>query len=128
MCLGTVAKVVEVIDEGRAVVEHAAVGHAAVGHGAVEHPGRREDVLKMTVGDDIQPGDWVVVHSGFVLERISEARALDALAIRATPPNTAPPNTAPPNTTPPNNVDPDAADSPATPTASSAPHHKEMAP
>jgi len=67
----------------------------------------------MTVGDDIQPGDWVVIHSGFVLERISEARALDALAIRATPPH---------------NTDPDAADSPATPAASSAPHHKEMAP
>ncbi len=76
MCLGTVAKVVEVVDEGRAVVEHVAAGKA----------GRREDVLKMTVGDDIRPGDWVVIHSGFVLERISEARALDALEIRATDP------------------------------------------
>ncbi|WP_291382312.1 HypC/HybG/HupF family hydrogenase formation chaperone [Demequina sp.] len=88
MCLGTVAKVVEVVDEGRAVVEH----------GGTHQPGRREDVLKMTIGADIRPGDWVVIHSGFVLERISEARALDALAIRNTPP------------------------------ASSAPHHKEMAP
>ncbi|MBC7298010.1 MAG: HypC/HybG/HupF family hydrogenase formation chaperone [Demequina sp.] len=82
------AKVVEVVDEGRAVVEH----------GGTHQPGRREDVLKMTIGADIRPGDWVVIHSGFVLERISEARALDALAIRNTPP------------------------------ASSAPHHKEMAP
>jgi hydrogenase expression/formation protein HypC len=107
MCLGTVAKVVEVVDEGRAVVEH----------GDTQHPGRREDVLKMTVGDDIRPGDWVVIHSGFVLERISEARALDALAIRATPPHTSPPATSPPDTT----------GSHTTPGASAAPQHKEVA-
>ena len=93
MCLGTVARVVEVPDEGRAVVEHG---------------DRREDVLKMTVGDDIKPGDWVVIHSGFVLERISEARALDALAIRAT--------------------NPDTTDHHTTLGASAAPQHKEMAP
>ncbi len=69
MCLGTVAKVVEVFSDGRAQVEHGGV---------------YEDVLKMTVGDIVMPGDWVVIHSGFVLERISEARARDALAIRAT--------------------------------------------
>ena len=103
MCLGTVAQVVEVVDEGRAVVEHAAP------HGAR----RREDVLKMTIGDQIRPGDWVVIHSGFVLERISEARALDALAIRSTPPASTGSHTAEP---------------PHTPGASSAPQHKEVAP
>lgn len=85
MCLGTVAKVVEVPSDSHAVVEHGTAGKA----------GRREDVLKMTVGDDIRPGDWVVIHSGFVIERISEARALDALAIRSTPPNPADPHTHP---------------------------------
>jgi hydrogenase expression/formation protein HypC len=75
MCLGTVAQVVELHSDGHAVVEH----------GAVEHARRREEVLAMTVADDdIQPGDWVVIHSGFALERISEAQAMDALAIRAT--------------------------------------------
>ena len=123
MCLGTVAKVVEVIDEGRAVVEHAAVGHAAV-----EHAGRREDVLKMTVGDDIQPGDWVVVHSGFVLERISEARALDALAIRATPPNLADHHNADPYDTDPHTMGSHVTHSHTTPGAMAAPQHKEMAP
>jgi len=42
-------------------------------------------VLDMT-DENIGLGDWVVIHSGFALERISEAQALDALAIRATPP------------------------------------------
>lgn len=70
MCLGTVARVVEVPFEGRVVVEHS---------------GRHEEVIKMTVGEDLVPGDWVVIHSGFVLERISEAQAIDALAIRSTP-------------------------------------------
>ncbi len=108
MCLGTVAKVVEAIDEGRVVVEH----------GGTHHPGRREDVLTMTIGDDIKPGDWVVIHSGFVLERISEARALDALAIRSTPPDPANPYVTGPYVT----------HSHTTPGAMAAPHHKEMAP
>ncbi len=70
MCLGTVARVIEVHHDGRAVVEHG---------------GRRDEVLSMTVADaDIEFGEWVVIHSGFALERISEARALDALAMRAT--------------------------------------------
>ncbi|WP_062460749.1 HypC/HybG/HupF family hydrogenase formation chaperone [Demequina soli] len=68
MCVGTIAKVVEVHKDGRAVVE--------------DH-GRRQLVLEMTVSDDdITVGDWVVVQSGFALERISEAEARDALAIR----------------------------------------------
>ncbi|WP_291379262.1 HypC/HybG/HupF family hydrogenase formation chaperone [Demequina sp.] len=74
MCLGTIAQVVEVHRDGRAIVEHG---------------GRREEVLAMTVADDdIQPGEWVVIHSGFALERITEAQAKDALAIRATDPDT----------------------------------------
>ncbi|NTV40518.1 MAG: HypC/HybG/HupF family hydrogenase formation chaperone [Demequinaceae bacterium] len=72
------AKIVEVHGDGRAVVEHE----------SVEDAGRREEVLLMTVqDDDIEPGDWVLIHSGFVLERISAEHAADALAIRATPPD-----------------------------------------
>ncbi len=112
MCLGTVARVVDVVDGGRAVVEH-----AAVRRGTVEQTGRREDVLKMTIDDELRPGDWVVIHSGFVLERISEARAFDALAIRATPPDTTPRDTTDSHTTVPS----------TTPGASAAPQHKEVA-
>lgn len=69
MCLGTVAKVIEVHRDGRAVVEH---------------DGRTEEVLSMTItDDDLDPGEWVVIHSGFALERISAAQAADALAIRS---------------------------------------------
>ncbi len=68
MCLGTIAKVVEVHKDGRAVVE--------------DH-GKRQLVLEMTVSDDdITPGDWVVIQSGFALERISEKEAQEALRIR----------------------------------------------
>jgi len=68
MCLGTIAKVVEVHRDGRAIVEH---------------DGVRQEVLEMTVADDdIEPGDWVVVHAGFALERLTESQAVDALKIR----------------------------------------------
>ncbi len=77
MCLGTVARVVEVHRDGRSVVEHS---------------GTREEVLSMTITDeDLEPGDWVVIHSGFALERLTEAQAAEALAIRATSPDTAEP-------------------------------------
>jgi len=104
MCLGTVAKVVEVHGDGRAVVEH-----ASVDNGVANGAGRREEVLLLTVADDdIEPGDWVVIHSGFALERISAEHAADALAIRATAPPATDPHT--------------------TPGAAAAPQHKEMAP
>ncbi|WP_062287426.1 HypC/HybG/HupF family hydrogenase formation chaperone [Demequina phytophila] len=68
MCLGTIAQVVEVHKDGRAVVE--------------DH-GKRQLVLEMTVSDDdITVGDWVVVQSGFALERLTESEAREALRIR----------------------------------------------
>lgn len=68
MCLGTIAKVIEVHHDGRAVVDADGVRH---------------EVLKMTVSDDdIQPGDWVLIHSGFALERLTETQAQEALRIR----------------------------------------------
>ncbi|WP_062522766.1 HypC/HybG/HupF family hydrogenase formation chaperone [Demequina silvatica] len=68
MCLGTIAQVVEVHKDGRAVVE--------------DH-GKRQLVLEMSVSDDdITVGDWVVVQSGFALERLTEAEAREALRIR----------------------------------------------
>jgi len=71
MCLGSIGKVIEVLGNGRAVVEC---------------DGVRQEVLEMThADDDIEVGDWVVVHSGFALERLTEAQAVDALRIRATP-------------------------------------------
>ena len=69
MCLGTIAKVIEVHRDGRAVVDV---------------DGTRQEVLEMTLSDDdIGPGDWVLINSGFALERLSEEQALEALRIRA---------------------------------------------
>ncbi|WP_062135087.1 HypC/HybG/HupF family hydrogenase formation chaperone [Demequina aestuarii] len=68
MCLGTIAKVVEVHRDGRAVVDV---------------DGIRQEVLEMTLSDDdIGPGDWVVINSGFALELLTEAQAQEALRIR----------------------------------------------
>lgn len=55
------AKVIEVHGDGRAVVEH---------------DGAREEVLEMTfVDEDIQPGDWVLVKSGFAIELLTQRDA-----------------------------------------------------
>jgi len=36
----------------------------------------------LAVSDDLGPGDWVLVHSGLVLSRLTEQEALDALELR----------------------------------------------
>jgi len=60
---GTVVQVIEVHRDGRAVVE---IG------------GKRQEALEMTVSDDdITPGDWVIVRSGFVLERLTDSEVAD---------------------------------------------------
>ncbi|WP_159451436.1 HypC/HybG/HupF family hydrogenase formation chaperone [Demequina sp. NBRC 110054] len=53
----------------------------------VEAEGRAFDAANLTPGEvPLHSGDWVIVHSGFVLGTLSEAEALDALAIRAAEP------------------------------------------
>lgn len=72
MCLGKIGRMIEAHNDGTAVVE---IG------------GERHHVLLTTMlEDDPVPGEWVTVHAGFVLERLTEAQALDALRIRNTPP------------------------------------------
>ena len=36
----------------------------------------------LAVEDELEPGDWVLVHSGLVLSRLTEEEALDALDLR----------------------------------------------
>ncbi|WP_159448507.1 HypC/HybG/HupF family hydrogenase formation chaperone [Demequina sp. NBRC 110052] len=55
----------------------------------VTHDGRREAVAALTLPTADAPlrvGEWVVIQSGFALERISEPEARDALEIRRTRP------------------------------------------
>lgn len=68
MCLGDVAEVVELRAHGRAVVR---VG------------GRTLEASLLTLGSPVAAGDWLLVHSGFALARLSATEAADALAIRA---------------------------------------------
>lgn len=69
MCLGEILQLVEVTGE-RAV-------------------GRRGDaqvtLSLITLEDNVAPGDWVVAHSGFALERLSAEAAAAALEVRQHP-------------------------------------------
>lgn len=68
MCLGEVAQVVEVRRDGWAIADTA---------------NRQVSVSLVTLGDPVAVGDWIVMHAGFALARLSAAEAHDALALRA---------------------------------------------
>lgn len=71
MCLGEICEVTEIRGDGRALVR----GEQ-----------REQEVLLVTLDGDVAPGDWVVCHSGFALNRISADEARDAQQIRSTLP------------------------------------------
>ena len=64
MCLGVPAKILETCD-GAAVVE---VG------------GVRREISVMLI-DDVSVGEWVIVHAGFAIEKLSEEEAEQTLAL-----------------------------------------------
>ncbi len=66
MCLGEIVQLVEVAGD-RAVGRR---GEAAV------------PLSLITLEGPVAPGDWVVAHSGFALERLSAQEAAAALAVR----------------------------------------------
>ena len=68
MCLGTIGQITGV-DAG---------GYVQIVAGEREITGSL-----LAVSETFQPGDWVLVHSGLVLARLTESEARDALAIRA---------------------------------------------
>ncbi|RYV50821.1 HypC/HybG/HupF family hydrogenase formation chaperone [Pengzhenrongella frigida] len=80
MCLGEVGRVVELRRGGWARV------HTA---------DRTVAVSLVTLDAPVEVGDWVVMHAGFALDRLSVAEAQDALALRAglSPAATAAPRT-----------------------------------
>ena len=56
------------------------------GAAGVGHVGEREvPVSLFTLDEPVTAGDWVVVHSGFALQRLDPDEAADALAIRNAP-------------------------------------------
>jgi len=64
MCLGVPAKILETGD-GAAVVELGGV--------------RRE--ISVMLVDDVSVGEWVIVHAGFAIEKLSEDAAEQTLAL-----------------------------------------------
>ena len=64
MCLGIPAKILETGD-GAAVVELGGV--------------RRE--ISVMLIDDVSVGEWVIVHAGFAIEKLSEEEAEQTLAL-----------------------------------------------
>lgn len=70
MCLGELAEVIDVGTE-----------NAMVSGG-----GRTRTVSLLTLTDPVTPGDWVVIHSGFALARLTAEEASEATALRATSP------------------------------------------
>jgi hydrogenase maturation factor len=67
MCLGTVGRITSVGSDRRVQVR----------------AGDREITASLlAVNDLVEPGDWVLVHSGLVLERLTEHEASDAMQLR----------------------------------------------
>lgn len=66
MCLGEIVQLVRI--DGESAVVRAA--------------GSERPVSLLTLDEPLAPGDWLVVHSGFALHRITADEATLALAIR----------------------------------------------
>lgn len=71
MCLGELAEVIETGDAATALVSGG---------------GRTRTVSLLTMTDPLTPGDWVIIHSGFALARLTAEEAGEAAALRATSP------------------------------------------
>ena len=63
MCLGIPGKVIERRDD------------AGLAVGTVDFGGVRREVCLAYVQDEVQPGDYVVVHVGFAISRVDEEEA-----------------------------------------------------
>jgi len=51
------------------------------GMDAVAEVGEAKYRVNLTMMPDIQPGDYVIVHAGFAIEKLDEASALETLQI-----------------------------------------------
>ncbi len=69
MCLGTVCQVVSTPSDG---------------HVAVRGDDRVVTVSLLTLPEPVAAGDWLLVHCGLALARLTDAEALDALRLRDT--------------------------------------------
>ena len=79
MCLGEIVQLVEV------------AGDRAVGR----RGDTDVDLSLITLETPVASGDWVITHSGFVLERLTADAAAQALALRQAPPHSSDPSDTP---------------------------------
>lgn len=69
MCLAIPGRVVEIVDED---LSHARVEIAGV---------RRTVNIGLLDGENVRPGDWVLVHVGFALSKVDEQEAQATLTL-----------------------------------------------
>ena len=69
MCLAIPGRIVEFAAEHFAVVEVAGV--------------RRQVNIDLLIEDGLEPGDWVLIHVGFAMSKISEAGAREQMRMLA---------------------------------------------
>jgi hydrogenase expression/formation protein HypC len=67
VCLGEIAQVKHLTGDGRALVDA---------------EGRTRAVSLLTLDSPVAAGDWLLIHSGFALSRLSPEQAHESLAIR----------------------------------------------
>ncbi|MBD3413850.1 MAG: HypC/HybG/HupF family hydrogenase formation chaperone [Candidatus Aminicenantes bacterium] len=63
MCLGIPAKVIEINDNKQ---------------GKIDYLGTKVKT-NFSLMEDIQPGDWVIVHAGFAISKLNEQEAKETL-------------------------------------------------
>jgi hydrogenase maturation factor len=73
MCLGTVGRISQISQITEVGTDRCV---------QITAGGRRITGSLLAVSDPVELGDWVVVHSGLVLARLTEREALDALQVR----------------------------------------------
>lgn len=84
MCLGEIVRLVEVGTDGAALAQ---LGSRTI------------PVSLLTLEEQVVAGDWVVMHSGFALQRLTDDEASEALALRSTSPGSTSPGSTSPGTT-----------------------------
>lgn len=67
MCLAIPGQVVELVDPGKQIAK-------------VDVVGVRRNV-NVGLVEDVEPGDWVLIHVGFALSRVDEEEALATLRL-----------------------------------------------
>ena len=69
MCLGIPGQIVEIVDETYQIAK-------------VDVSGVKRGVsIALLAGEDVSPGDWVLIHVGFAMSKIDEREARETMQI-----------------------------------------------